>query len=161
MEMARRANLVSPAMRLERIGESSVLLERRFDRDGIHRLAYLSGLSALGLRDGAKSDYAELGDMLQMMSAAPKEDMEELFGRVVLSIAVHNTDDHLRNHGLLRAAAGWRLSPLFDVNPNPYLKEGRALPVFGEVGGGEVEGLSELGSSLGIGRRGRHGSSRG
>lgn len=155
MEMACRANLVSPATRLERVGQSSVLLERRFDRDGIHRVAYLSGLSALGLKDGAESDYAELGDTLQMMSAAPKEDLEELFGRIVLSIAVHNTDDHLRNHGLLRTASGWRLSPLFDVNPNPYLEEERALPVFGEAGDGEVEGLSELGSALGIDRRGQ------
>ena len=153
MEMARRANLVSPVTRLERVGESSVLLEKRFDRDGIRRVAYLSGLSALGLKDGAESDYAELGDTLQMMSAAPRKDLEELFGRIVLSIAVHNTDDHLRNHGLLRTAAGWRLSPLFDVNPSPYLEEERALPVFGEAGDGEVEGLSELGSSLGIDRR--------
>ena len=153
MEMARRANLVSPVTRLERVGERSVLLERRFDRDGIRRVAYLSGLSALGLKDGAESDYAELGDTLQMMSAAPREDLEELFGRIVLSIAVHNTDDHLRNHGLLRTAAGWRLSPLFDVNPSPYLEEGRALPIYGEAGDGEVEGLSELGSSLGIDRR--------
>ncbi len=152
VEMARRANLVSPAMRLERIGESSVLLERRFDRDGTHRLAYLSGLSALGLKDGAESDYAELGDALRMLSAAPKEDLEEFFGRIVLSIAVHNTDDHLRNHGLLRTVAGWRLSPIFDVNPNPYLEERRTLPIFGEVGGGEVEGLSELGFSLGFDR---------
>jgi serine/threonine-protein kinase HipA len=155
MEMARRANLVSPTVRLERIAQSSVLLERRFDRDGTHRLAYLSGLSALGLKDGAESDYAELGDTLRMMSAAPKEDLEELFGRIVLSIAVHNTDDHLRNHGLLRTAAGWRLSPLFDVNPNPYLEEERALPVFGEAGSGEVEGLSGLGSFLGIERQGQ------
>ncbi len=153
MEMARRANLRSPSIRLERIGESSVLLEKRFDRDGIHRLTYLSGFSALGLKDGAESDYAELGDALRMLSADPKEDLEELFGRIVLSIAVHNTDDHLRNHGLLRTAAGWRLSPLFDVNPNPYLEERRALPIFGEVGSGEIEGLSELGSFLGIDRQ--------
>lgn len=149
----RRRNRLNPQLRLERVGESSVLLERRFDRDGTHRFAYLSGLSALGLKDGAESYSAELCDALRMLSAAPKEDLEELFGRIVLSIAVHNTDDHLRNHGLLRTVAGWRLSPLFDVNPNPYLEEGRALPIFGEVGGGEVEGLSELGFSLGFNRR--------
>lgn len=152
IEMASRASLDSPTMRLERVGESSVLLERRFDRDGIQRLSYMSGLSALGLKDGAESDYAELGDALRMLSAAPKKDLEELFGRIALSIAVHNTDDHLRNHGLLRTVAGWRLSPLFDVNPNPYLEEGRALPIFGEAGGSEVEGLFELGLFLGIGR---------
>ena len=29
-------------------------------------------------------------------------------------------DDHLRNHGFLLTAKGWTLSPVFDVNPNPY-----------------------------------------
>lgn len=28
--------------------------------------------------------------------------------------------EHLRNHGFLRAARGWRLAPAFDVNPNPH-----------------------------------------
>lgn len=35
-------------------------------------------------------------------------------------MAISNTDDHLRNHGFLLTAKGWRLSPLYDVNPVPY-----------------------------------------
>ena len=27
--------------------------------------------------------------------------------------------DHLRNHGFLLTPKGWRLAPMFDVNPNP------------------------------------------
>jgi hypothetical protein len=30
---------------------------------------------------------------------------------------IDHTDDHLRNHGFLRALGGWRLSPAFDINP--------------------------------------------
>lgn len=33
-------------------------------------------------------------------------------------MAVKNTDDHLRNHGFLLTKKGWKLSPLYDVNPN-------------------------------------------
>jgi len=33
-------------------------------------------------------------------------------------IAAHR-DDHLRNHGFLRATNGWRLAPAFDLNPLP------------------------------------------
>ena len=33
---------------------------------------------------------------------------------------VSNTDDHLRNHGFILTKNGWRLSPLYDVNPVPY-----------------------------------------
>ena len=31
---------------------------------------------------------------------------------------MRNTDDHLRNHGFIRESGRWRLSPVFDVNPN-------------------------------------------
>ena len=37
-----------------------------------------------------------------------------------MSMAVSNTDDHLRNHGFILTQTGWRLSPLYDVNPVPY-----------------------------------------
>ncbi len=37
----------------------------------------------------------------------------------MFSIAVTNTDDHLRNHGFLFDQKGLRLSPMYDVNPNP------------------------------------------
>lgn len=37
----------------------------------------------------------------------------------VFNVLVGNRDDHLRNHGFLRAPTGWMLAPAFDVNPNP------------------------------------------
>lgn len=46
-------------------------------------------------------------------------DLEELWRRIVLSIAVHNTDDHLRNHGFLLNLEGWCISPVYDLNPDP------------------------------------------
>ena len=35
-------------------------------------------------------------------------------------MAVSNTDDHFRNHGFILSEGGWRLSPLYDVNPDIY-----------------------------------------
>ena len=43
--------------------------------------------------------------------------MIELWKRIVFNMAVSNTDDHLINHGFLLTGKGWRLSPLYDVNP--------------------------------------------
>ena len=43
-----------------------------------------------------------------------------MFRRIVFSMAVSNTDDHLRNHGFLLAEQGWVLSPMYDVNPDIY-----------------------------------------
>jgi len=33
-------------------------------------------------------------------------------------VAIGNRDDHMRNHGFVLGATGWRLAPAFDVNPN-------------------------------------------
>jgi serine/threonine-protein kinase HipA len=50
-------------------------------------------------------------------------DLEQLFRRVIFNVAVGNRDDHLRNHGFIRELAGWRLSPAYDMNPNPAKSE--------------------------------------
>src|SRR5437588_12206624 len=46
--------------------------------------------------------------------------MHALWRRMVFSILISNTDDHLRNHGFVwTGPAGWRLSPAYDLNPVP------------------------------------------
>ena len=54
--------------------------------------------------------------------------MRMLWRRIVLSILISNTDDHLRNHGFLYSdPAGWRLSPAYDLNPVPIDIKPRVL----------------------------------
>jgi serine/threonine-protein kinase HipA len=52
---------------------------------------------------------------------APQEDQIELFGRMVFNAVAGNDDDHPRNHAVIFHAKEnrWRLSPAFDVVPNP------------------------------------------
>jgi serine/threonine-protein kinase HipA len=70
--------------------------------------------------DNETRSYLEFVDALRQYGAAPKEDMRALWRRIVLSILVSNTDDHLRNHGFLYAGPdGWRLAPAYDLNPVP------------------------------------------
>jgi serine/threonine-protein kinase HipA len=53
--------------------------------------------------------------------------LEQLFKRLVFNILCNNSDDHLRNHGFLHhAGQGWRLSPAFDIVPQPDM--GPAVP---------------------------------
>lgn len=155
LEMARRTHLRVPPWHLEHFGESAILLEERFDRTARGRIPYQSALCALGLSDGMESDYAELGDITRTTCTDASGELLELFGRMALSIALHNTDDHLRNHGFLRIGTGWQLSPLFDVNPNPFAHEQRALYLFGESGNKEVEGLKACGTLFGISEDGQ------
>lgn len=119
LELAARCGIRVPATRLMRVSGRAVLLLERFDRDGDERIPYMSGMTAVQGRDGGSYSYLELVDFLETEGSSPEADIQELWLRVLLSCALGNTDDHMRNHGFLREAAGWRLSPLFDVNPTP------------------------------------------
>ncbi len=120
LTLASKAGIPVPAWRLETAAEKSVLLLRRFDREQGMRLPFLSAMSMLDAKDNDTRSYLEFVDVLRQHGAAPKEDMRALWRRIVFSILISNTDDHLRNHGFLWAGtAGWRLSPAYDLNPVP------------------------------------------
>lgn len=64
--------------------------------------------------------YLELIELIEQYGADATVDIRELWKRLVFSVAVSNTDDHLRNHGFLLAPhRGWKLSPAYDINPMP------------------------------------------
>jgi serine/threonine-protein kinase HipA len=121
LTLAAKARVAVPAWRIEIVADEPVLLLRRFDRErGGVRRPFLSAMSMLDAKDNEPRSYLEFVDALRQHGAAPKEDMHELWRRIVFSILISNTDDHLRNHGFLWAGpAGWRLSPAYDLNPVP------------------------------------------
>ncbi len=97
-------------------------LTKRFDRtDEGKRIHFTSAMTQLGYTDGADAavgvSYLELVDFISNNGSNIKEDLNELWRRIVFSICVSNTDDHLRNHGFLLSNNGWHLSPAFDINP--------------------------------------------
>jgi len=100
-------------------------LSKRFDRrnDG-NRLHFASAMTLLGKTDGADAtsgtSYLDMVQFIMEKGAAPNADLEQLWRRIVLSIAIKNTDDHLRNHGFLLTERGWRLSPAYDINPTNF-----------------------------------------
>jgi serine/threonine-protein kinase HipA len=120
LTLAAKAGVSVSPWRLENVAGKPVLLLRRFDREAGTRLPFLSAMSMLDAKDNEAHSYLELVDVLRRHGAAPKEDMHALWRRIVFSILISNTDDHLRNHGFLWAGpAGWRLSPAYDLNPVP------------------------------------------
>ena len=128
LTLAEKAGIPVPMWRLESIGDKPVLLLRRFDREGGTRLPFLSAMSMLDARDNEARSYLEFVDILRQHGAAAKEDMHALWRRIVFSILISNTDDHLRNHGFLwTGPAGWRLSPAYDLNPMPVDIKPRVL----------------------------------
>lgn len=128
LTLAARSGLAVPEWRLEDVAGRPVLLLRRFDREDGARVPFLSAMSMLGANDGETRSYLELVDALRQHGAAAKADMEALWRRIVFSVLVSNTDDHLRNHGFLHdGPKGWRLAPAYDLNPVPLDIKPRVL----------------------------------
>lgn len=128
-ELAVLCGLYVPEAKTENFSKNgSTFLTKRFDREGRQRVHFASAMTLLGKKDGADaadgSGYLEMASFIRQNGAEPKKDLQELWRRIVFNMAVSNTDDHLRNHGFLLSKEGWKLSPLYDVNPNA---DGEAL----------------------------------
>lgn len=157
LDLAERAGIAVPGRRITRVGDRTVLLLERFDRRGRDRIGYISAMTLVQGNDGDDHDYIDLAAELADRSADADADLEQLWRRAAFSVAVHNTDDHLRNHGFLRTANAWRLSPAFDINPNPDLGDERATSI-GWVShrGAEFDGLMTAADAFGVGPRRAH-----
>ncbi len=126
-EMAKEAGLDVATGQAKRFNDKRhTYLSKRFDRIGTkRRVHFASAMTLLGRSDGAEDmSYLDIAGFIIKNGADPKQDLEELWRRIVFNIAVKNTDDHLRNHGFLLTAGGWSLSPAYDTNPN---EQGRGL----------------------------------
>jgi serine/threonine-protein kinase HipA len=122
--LAVKAKLKVPRASVKQLGSSyHTFLSQRFDRIGKDsRIHYASAMALLQHTDGDSADsganYLELVEFIKSNCTDVKSNLEELFRRVLFSVCVSNTDDHLRNHGFLYTEDGWTLSPAFDINAN-------------------------------------------
>lgn len=93
---------------------------RRFDRSGAARLHAVSAHVALRAV-GEDLGYPQLSQLLRRLAPARAiaSEQAQLFRRMVFNILMDNTDDHEKNHVLLRQqAGGYLLAPAFDVVPS-------------------------------------------
>ena len=120
--LARKAGLLVPETQCKKLSKvGTTFFSKRFDRNGDERVHYASAMTMIGAKDGEENhSYLEIAEFIAAHSVDPIADLHELWGRMAFSTIIGNTDDHLRNHGFLLTERGWRLSPMFDVNPNPH-----------------------------------------
>ena len=121
LTLAKQCGLNTQEWSLVSAGKKQVIIMKRFDRDGHRRIPFLSAMSMLNAVDNDSQihSYMDIADAIRQFGATPREDLIELWKRTVFSILISNTDDHLRNHGFLYVnQKGWKLSPLYDVNPS-------------------------------------------
>ncbi|MGG5174097.1 type II toxin-antitoxin system HipA family toxin [Pseudarthrobacter sp. J1763] len=121
IELQKAAGIdVAPSQRIGLGPGRSVFITERFDRRlDQTRIPYMSFRTAFRLAELEHPDYASLARRLGKISSSPSEDLPELFSRAAFNAMANNIDDHMRNFGLLHTGNGWRLSPSFDVNPEP------------------------------------------
>lgn len=121
LQLARSVGLNAPGARLMlESTDSPIALIRRFDRDGPARIPYISARTALQRHGAEQGAYTEIAGFIQQHSDNPQADLTELWLRILFTVLVTNTDDHLKNHGFVYAGDGqWSLSQMFDVNPQP------------------------------------------
>jgi serine/threonine-protein kinase HipA len=124
--LARDAGIEMSDSRLEVVStRGASFLTKRFDLDpSSERYHFASAMTALGHCHGddaaSGAAYLELADFLIRHGSRTREDLCQLWKRIVFNIAVSNTDDHFRNHGFILESRRWRLSPAYDTNPSPY-----------------------------------------
>jgi len=120
LTLASRAGIATVAHRLTGGTDHHVLLVERFDRDGDRKLHYMSFHALLSAMTAGPSDVEPGGNMtyaglaVRCRAIGVPDAQLDLYRRMVFNALVGNTDDHLRNHGLIFDGQ-WRLAPAFDL----------------------------------------------
>jgi serine/threonine-protein kinase HipA len=134
-ELAREAGIEVADTALLSLGERGrTFVTRRFDRTESGRRLFASAMTMTGLVDGDPAGYPDLAQAVSdhVVHTAVRDDLEQLFRRLVFNILAGNRDDHLRNHGFLRLREGWRLAPAYDLNPAREMRE-HSLAIDGTI----------------------------
>lgn len=112
LKLAQAAGIRAATARLELSDTNRpVALIKRFDRGGGERFSYLSAQSFLGTEAATGAFYTDISGSLRAHAFDPRGQMAELYRRILFTILVSNTDDHLKNHGLLHAGGAAGFSP--------------------------------------------------
>lgn len=106
-----------------RDGASDIFICERFDRqDGmsLHKITFaaLVGERNTGQRGGV--DYSDMVQVLRQSGSNVQEDVEELYGRMLMAVYCNLTDNHLRNYEMMLGQdGGYHLAPHYDLIPDP------------------------------------------
>lgn len=120
MSLAAHCGITVARTRALALGRGHAVAVQRFDREGSRRLHAVSAHVALRAA-GEPYGYPQLAQLLRRLAPAGAiaAQQEELFRRMVFNILLDNTDDHEKNHALLRQTDGsYLLAPAFDVVPS-------------------------------------------
>lgn len=125
MRLAKQVGLEVSEVKLRTVLGKNVLLVKRFDRVLINNLItrrlMLSGLSILGLNEmeARYASYRDFADIIRQQFFEPKTDLLELYKRLIFNVLIGNTDDHARNFSAFWDGKALKLTPAYDLCPQP------------------------------------------
>lgn len=148
--LALNAGIQMSESRIEKIsGRHHTFFTRRFDRQNGERIHFASAMTMTGNNEDTIKEnpagYLDVAEFIQFSSAQNRNDLHQLWRRIIFNIAISNTDDHLRNHGFILTNEGWILSPAYDINPSTE-KDGLALTIDTESNALDFELAKSVGS---------------
>jgi len=122
-QLAIKAGITMAECKIEKInGKFHTFFTKRFDRAGLERIHFASAMTMTGNSEDIlkkqPASYLDLAEFIQNNGTHIKENLTQLWRRIIFNIAISNTDDHLRNHGFILTKEGWVLSPAYDLNPS-------------------------------------------
>lgn len=132
-KLAIRAGIEMAECKIEKIsGKHHTFFTKRFDRIKNKRIHFASAMTMTANNEDTikESDpsYLNIAEFIQFNESNNKQELHQLWRRMVFNIAISNTDDHLRNHGFILNKNGWKLSPAYDINPS-IDKDGLSLNI--------------------------------
>lgn len=125
MQLAHSAGLDVAPVFLEKVSRKDVLLIERFDRvkaaKGWQRKNMVSALTIFEFdeMEAMYASYETLSEKVRHKFYDSSNTLRELYKRLVVNILVGNNDDHARNHAAFWDGQMLRLTPAYDICPQP------------------------------------------
>lgn len=126
MRLAKLAGAEVAEVSLEKSAKKDVLLIERFDRmytkKGWQRKNIISALTIFEfdeILDARFTSYELLAEKIRYSFYDASKTLKELYMRLVINILVGNTDDHARNHAAFWDGKMLKLTPAYDICPQP------------------------------------------
>lgn len=122
-QLALKAGINMSESKMSKVsGKYNTFFTKRFDRIKSERIHFASAMTMTGNNEdilkNTTASYLDIVEVIQQYGANVKEDLAQLWKRIIFNILISNTDDHLRNHGFILSNKGWILSPAYDINPS-------------------------------------------
>ena len=125
-KLAKECGITTADVKLFALSKNTdIFLSKRFDRTADGKRIHMSTAKNLlctaeNRENNVLRSYTDIADLIVENGTDVEKSLQELYRRVAFSICIGNADDHLKNHSFLLTEKGWKLSPVYDINPSYF-----------------------------------------